>query len=69
MTPLSPRSSLRSQLTAGLVLTLVAFASLAGDEAKWDVNDPPGDEYEFELDVTEGTWLNLDVSPDGERIV
>lgn len=69
MTPLSPRSSLRSQLSAGLVLTLVAFPSLADDEAKWDVNDPPGDEYEFELDVTEGTWLNLDVSPDGERIV
>ncbi len=33
------------------------------------MNDPPGDEYEFELDVTEGTWMNLDVSPDGERIV
>ncbi|MCY3970714.1 MAG: amidohydrolase family protein [Acidobacteria bacterium] len=63
------RSSLRSQLSAGLLLTLATAPSLADDEKKWDVNDPPGDEVEFELDVTEGTWMNLDVSPDGERIV
>ncbi len=70
MTRLSLRSSFRFPLTASLLLTLAAVPALAGDdEKKWDVNDPPGDEVEFELDVTEGTWMNLDLSPDGERIV
>ena len=68
MTSLSLRSSLRFQFSAGLLLALAAVPALAADD-EWDVNDPPGDEYEFELDVTEGTWMNLDVSPDGERIV
>ena len=71
MTHLSLRSSLRFQLSAGLLLALAAVPALADDDdgKKWDVNDPPGDEYEFELDVTEGTWMSLDLSPDGERIV
>ncbi len=70
MTRLSLRSSFRFPLTASLLLTLAAVPALAGDdEKKWDVNDPPGDEVEVELDVTEGTWMNLDLSPDGERIV
>ena len=70
---LDPRSRLMavlSALAATLLLALTAAPALADDDdAAWDVNDPPGDEYEFELDTTEGTWLSLDVSPDGERIV
>lgn len=69
MTRLSPRSSLRLPFHAGLLLALTVVPAYADDEAEWDVNDPPGDEFEFELDVTEGTWMNVDVSPDGERIV
>ena len=70
MTCLFLRSSFRFPLTASLLLALAAVPVLADDdEKKWDVNDPPGDEVEFELDVTEGTWMNLDLSPDGERIV
>ena len=38
------------------------------EEAKWDVNQPPGEEREIALDVDEGTWLSLDVSPDGKVI-
>ena len=53
-------------------------AAPAGDPAaekekekpKWDVNAPP---YSYDvtipLDVDEGTWLSLDVSPDGKEIV
>lgn len=38
-------------------------------ESKWDVEAPPGlESYEVKLDVTEGTWLSLDVSPDGTEI-
>ncbi|MCY3933085.1 MAG: amidohydrolase family protein [Acidobacteria bacterium] len=67
MTRLSPRSSL--QFSAGLIVALAAVPALANDDEKWDVSDPPGDEYEVEIDTTEGTWMGLDVSADGERIV
>ncbi|TQV88411.1 amidohydrolase family protein [Aliikangiella coralliicola] len=36
---------------------------------KWDVNNPPGESYQANIDVTEGTWMNLTVSPDGKSIV
>ena len=40
------------------------------DEKKWDVSAPP---YAYDttvaLDVDEGTWMSLDVSPDGKEIV
>ena len=40
------------------------------DEPKWDVNNPQGlDLEEIKLDVREGTWLSLDISPDGKEIV
>ncbi len=35
----------------------------------WDVNHPPGESYFAEIDVTQGTWMNVDVSPDGKTIV
>ena len=38
-------------------------------EDEWDVENPPGEHYEVEIDTDEGTWLSLDVSPDGEEIV
>jgi imidazolonepropionase-like amidohydrolase/Tol biopolymer transport system component len=39
------------------------------DEKKWDVNNPPGPAYDVDIDVTTGTWMSLDVSPDGREIV
>ena len=63
------RDSLLFLLSASLLAALAAVPALAGDDERWDVNDPPGDEYEVEIDTTEGTWMGLDVSPDGERIV
>lgn len=45
-----------------------AFAQ-EGDAAKWDVTAPPGFEMrQVEIDVDEGTWMSLDVSPDGQTI-
>jgi imidazolonepropionase-like amidohydrolase/Tol biopolymer transport system component len=34
----------------------------------WNVDDPPGDEASVKIDVDEGTWMSLDVSPDGKTI-
>jgi imidazolonepropionase-like amidohydrolase/Tol biopolymer transport system component len=38
------------------------------EDKKWDVNNPPGPHHDVAIDVTEGTWLSLDVSPDGKEI-
>ncbi len=39
-------------------------------QEKWDVDHPPGnDPYPVGIDVDEGTWMSLDVSPDGQQIV
>jgi Tol biopolymer transport system component/imidazolonepropionase-like amidohydrolase len=38
-------------------------------EEKWDVNNPPGPSSEVTIDTDQGTWLSLDVSPDGKEIV
>lgn len=38
------------------------------DTPKWDVNNPPGKKRTVKIDVTEGTWMSLDVSPDGKTL-
>ena len=41
------------------------------DKTEWDVENPPGNWgwKQVAIDTTEGTWMNLDVSPDGRTIV
>ena len=39
------------------------------DDKKWDVANPMGASKEVSFTVDEGTWMNLDVSPDGNTIV
>ncbi len=35
----------------------------------WDVNHPPYPTHAIKLDVDTGTWMSIDVSPDGKQIV
>lgn len=60
-------------MTARLLLPVMAILFAAGvqgqDKKKWDVNNPPGPFKEINFTVNEGTWMNLDVSPDGKEIV
>ncbi|HEX2139496.1 MAG TPA: amidohydrolase family protein [Woeseiaceae bacterium] len=57
-----------------LALTVLVFGSFAvaaqerEEESTWDVNDPPGDSRSISIDTTRGTWMSLDVSPDGGTI-
>jgi len=37
--------------------------------SKWNVANPPGSYKEVNFSVNEGTWMNLDLSPDGKDIV
>ncbi|NNL89974.1 MAG: amidohydrolase family protein [Marinicaulis sp.] len=52
-------------------LIAAPFAAFAedDDEKKWDVNNPGyGETREVAINVDEGTWMNVDVSPDGRTI-
>lgn len=51
---------------------LLSTASHCEDEAKssgWDIENAPGPGQVQEIDCQTGTWINLDVSPDGKSIV
>ncbi len=39
------------------------------EKKKWDVNNPGGPYKDVAFSVNEGTWMNLDVSPDGKELV
>lgn len=49
----------------------MTFCASFAQEKDWDVNDPKGDWNwkEVKFTTNEGTWMNLDVSPDGKAIV
>ena len=63
--------------TRGLIIAVVLLAPVvwlgsprAQESAKkWDITAPLGPTTTVEFDTAEGTWMNVDVSPDGERIV
>ncbi len=54
---------------ATLVAVMPISAVAQDDEAKWDVNEPHGPTETVFFTTSEGTWMNLDVSPDGSEIV
>ena len=54
-----------------LLMSSAAFAQDAEekkDEKKWDVAAPPLPMRQVPINVTQGTWMNVDVSPDGRTI-
>lgn len=56
-----------------LCLSHFTYAADEGDGAKkdkkWDVNNPPGEKVMIDINSNNGTWMNVDVSPDGRLIV
>jgi imidazolonepropionase-like amidohydrolase/Tol biopolymer transport system component len=56
---------------ASLTLSAAFAEDPSEDEEpeRWDVNAPPGEPQFVDLDLTEATWMSLDVHPDGDRIV
>ena len=61
-------------LAIALSMTALTQPALAGEpnkesDKKWDVNAPLGDFKDISINVSEGTWMNVDVSPDGKTVV
>ena len=55
---------------AALLITVYTTAALAQkDTKKWDVTNPGGPYKDVSFTVKEGTWMNVDISPDGKEIV
>jgi imidazolonepropionase-like amidohydrolase/Tol biopolymer transport system component len=53
-----------------IILLVFSFSFLHAQKTKWDVANPSGWTFkEVALATDEGTWMNVDVSPDGKEIV
>ena len=50
-----------------LIFTLIS-PETQEEIKKWDVNTPSENHKEVEFTTDEGTWMNLDVSPDGKTV-
>ena len=60
--------------TSLLLITCITFCSTLiaqdkKDAPKWDVSNPQGTYKDVNFTTSEGTWMNLDVSPDGKEII
>ncbi len=65
--------TLRINLFLGALLLICFNLAVAseedGSEDKWDVSKPPGSSKDIPIDTRSGTWMSLDVSPDGQTLV
>ncbi len=60
-----------NRLSILLVFSVVSATLLSAQDKKWDVNNPKTSipYHPVEFTTNEGTWMCLDVSPDGKTIV
>jgi len=58
-------------LCIAIFISFNLFSQEKEDKKSWDVSNPEGnwDFKELNISTNEGTWMNLDVSPDGKTIV
>ena len=59
-------------VTAAFCILLLSYQSYSQNtppKSKWNIEKPSGATKSISIDTDEGTWMNLDVSPDGKEIV
>ncbi|MDP2635395.1 MULTISPECIES: amidohydrolase family protein [unclassified Pseudoalteromonas] len=56
-------------VSVSLAISTNVQAADKSDEQKWQVDAPQGQFIDAAISVDQGTWMNVDVSPDGETIV
>ncbi|NMM49636.1 amidohydrolase family protein [Marinigracilibium pacificum] len=52
-----------------IIAGTTCFAQSDSKEKKWDVNNPDSPNKKISISTDEATWTNIDVSPDGSKIV
>ncbi|MCC1485008.1 amidohydrolase family protein [Winogradskyella immobilis] len=64
-------TSIKRLSILALFITFNLFSQNQKKEKSWDVSNPEGDWNfkDLKLSTNEGTWMNIDVSPDGKSIV
>jgi imidazolonepropionase-like amidohydrolase/Tol biopolymer transport system component len=60
---------MRPTVLIAILALILGLASHAQDQKKWDVAADLGAADTLSFDTSEGTWMNVDVSPDGRQIV
>ncbi|UOD30041.1 PD40 domain-containing protein [Massilia violaceinigra] len=63
------RATVLAAILASSASGVTAADDTAADKKKWDVNHPPGPAGTVKIDTRTGTWMSVDVSPDGKQIV
>jgi imidazolonepropionase-like amidohydrolase/Tol biopolymer transport system component len=67
--PFAPALLLAAALAANAQEAAKEPAKEAPKAAAWNVNSPPGAARTASIDVKTGTWMSVDVSPDGKTLV
>jgi len=66
---MGPKMNSRKILTAAILLLPCINVFAEEEEAEsWDVNDIPGEPRDVMIDTRSGTWMSVDVSPDGQSV-
>ena len=58
-----------TRLAIAAAFALATFTAVAAEAPAWDVNAPHGPTKTVRFTTDEGTWLDLDVAPDGRTFV
>ncbi len=61
-------NKLKLVIIAGLAIS-VCNSTYSKDKNAWEVNKPGGPGKDVSFNVSEGTWMNLDINPQGTEIV
>jgi len=62
-------AALAAAFALGCAHAQTASEAPAEKKPNWDVNQPPGTARSVNLDTRTGTWMSVDVSPDGKTLV